>query len=227
MREPGIGTLNEKSLHAALKSWYARPGDVLEQPVDGFVIDIVRGDLLIEIQTGNFTAIRRKLAMLTREHRLRLVYPLAAQKWLLKIPPEEGSRTTRRKSPRRLGLEALFDELIHIPKLMADPNFSLEVLLIHEEEVQRFVGAQRWRRRSWVTVERRLLQVVDQQLYETPADLLALLPTNLPATFTTADLADAMRRPRRLAQQMAYCLRELDLICVVGKRDRSLLYSLS
>ena len=46
-RSSEIGTLNEKPLHAALKAWYAQPGDRLEVAVDGFVVDIVRGDLLI------------------------------------------------------------------------------------------------------------------------------------------------------------------------------------
>jgi hypothetical protein len=48
---PGIGQLNEKALHASLKQWYARPGDRFEVAVGGFVIDIVRAELLIEIQT--------------------------------------------------------------------------------------------------------------------------------------------------------------------------------
>ena len=51
-----IGLINEKPLHASLKQWYARPGDRFEVPVDGFVIDIVRDNLLIEIQTRNFAA---------------------------------------------------------------------------------------------------------------------------------------------------------------------------
>jgi hypothetical protein len=37
---------------ASLKKWYAQPGDRFEVPVDGFVIDIVRDDLLLDIQTG-------------------------------------------------------------------------------------------------------------------------------------------------------------------------------
>jgi hypothetical protein len=61
----GIGLLNEKPLHASLKQWYARPGDRFEVPVDGFVIDIVRGRLLIEIQTRNFASTRAKLIKLT------------------------------------------------------------------------------------------------------------------------------------------------------------------
>jgi hypothetical protein len=63
-RAAGIGVLNEKPLHAALKQWYAQPGDGLEVTVDGFVIDIVRGHQLIEIQTGHFAAIKKKLSTL-------------------------------------------------------------------------------------------------------------------------------------------------------------------
>ena len=63
-----IGTMQERSLHAALKSWYAAPGDRLEQLVDGFIVDICRGDLLIEIQTRNLASIKRKLAALTARH---------------------------------------------------------------------------------------------------------------------------------------------------------------
>ena len=54
----GIGLLNEKPLHASLKEWCAQPGDQFEVAVDGFVIDIVRDDLLLEIQTGNLASIK-------------------------------------------------------------------------------------------------------------------------------------------------------------------------
>ena len=37
-----IGTLAEKSLHAQLKQLYAAPGDLLEHPLDGYVVDIAR-----------------------------------------------------------------------------------------------------------------------------------------------------------------------------------------
>ena len=38
-----------KPLHASLKAWYAEAGDRFEVAVDGYVIDLVRDDLLIEI----------------------------------------------------------------------------------------------------------------------------------------------------------------------------------
>ena len=49
MIQPHIGVLQEKSLHASVKTWYAGPEDQLETKVDGYVIDIVRADdLLVE-----------------------------------------------------------------------------------------------------------------------------------------------------------------------------------
>src|SRR5690242_12785626 len=157
----GIGLLNEKPLHASLKQWYARPGDRLEVPVDGFVIDIVRDDLLIEIQTRNLAAINSKLCRLTRSYQVRLVYPVVQEKWIVR-----SASGVRRKSPKRGRLEDLFWELVSIPQLLSNPNFSLEVLMIREEEVRRYDGRRkRWRSKGWVIEGRRLVDVVDRRLF--------------------------------------------------------------
>lgn len=219
-----ISTLNEKPLHAALKQWYARPRDRFEAPVDGFLVDIVRGKLLVEIQTRGFAAIRRKLRALVVRHRVRLVYPVAAQKWIVRLTPDGKAELGRRRSPKRGTVEQVFEELVSLPDLPAHPHFSLEVLLIHEEEVRRKDGKRRWRRQGWATQERRFLQVVDRRMFRTPADLCALVPAEMAEPFTTADLADAIDRPRRLAQQMAYCLREMAALEVVGKQGNAILY---
>ena len=50
---PWIGTLRERPLHAALKRWYALPGDRAEHAVDGYVIDLVRDNVNI----GNVDAV--------------------------------------------------------------------------------------------------------------------------------------------------------------------------
>jgi hypothetical protein len=223
-----ISTFNEKSLHAALKAWYAQPFDRVEATVDGFVIDLVRGDLLIEIQTRSFASLKRKLSTLTTHHPVRLVYPIAQEKWIVKLDESLTRPLDRRRSPKRGVVEQLFAELVSFPKLIANPNFSLEILLIREEEKRRYVGPRQvWRRRGWATHERSLLEVVEQRRFTAPADLLALLPATLPNPFTTADLATALAQPRRLAQQMTFCLREVDLIKEIGKQGRAVLYQTS
>lgn len=219
-----IGLLNEKPLHASLKQWYARPGDRLEVPVDGFVIDIVRDDLLIEIQTRNFAAINSKLRKLTRSYQVRLVYPLVQEKWIVRPATNNRGIAVRRKSPKRGRLEDLFWELVSIPQLLSNPNFSLEVLMIREEEIRRYNGKRkRWRHRGWVIEGRRLVDVLDRRLFGTSADWLAFVPDGL-QSFTTKDLATVADTRRDLAQKMAYCLRQANMIELIGKQGRGNLY---
>ena len=220
-----IGTLNEKPLHAALKQWYALADDLTEVSVDGFTVDVVRGDLLIEIQTRNLSAIKRKLTALTERHPVRLVYPIAQDKWIVRLSKNGKTVLGRRKSPKRGTLELAFEELVSFPQLLAHPNFSLEVLLIQEEEARRYDGTRNWRRKGWVTHERRLLQVVDRRLFETPADMRALIPASLVEPFTTTQLAEAKDQPLWLAQKMVYCWREMGAIAIVGKHGRHVLYA--
>lgn len=220
-----INTFNEKPLHAALKAWYAQPGDQLEVPIDGFIIDIVRGELLVEIQTANFSALKRKLTQLLKTHRVRLVHPIAQEKWLVKQPAAGDGPITRRKSPKRGAAVDIFTELVSLPHLLPHPNFSLDVLLIQEEEVRSHQPGRAWRRRGWITEERRLVGIVSRHHFATPADLGELLPADLPEPFTTADLARTLSKPRRLAQQMAYCLRKMEVIAQVGKQGNAIRYT--
>ena len=221
----GIGLLNEKPLHASLKQWYARPGDRFEVPVDGFVIDLVRDDLLIEIQTGNFSAIKSKLNKLAHSHQVRLIYPIVQEKWIVRST-DNGRRSIRRKSPKRGRMEDLFWELVSIPQLLSNPNFSLEVLMIRQEEVRRYEKKRRWRRKGWTIEGRRLMDVLDQRLFWQSADWLRFLPDGLDS-FTTSDLASGTNTRRDLAQKMAYCLRESRMIELIGRRGRANLYRIS
>jgi hypothetical protein len=221
-----IGELNEQPLHAALKGWYARPQDQVEVAIDGgYVIDVVRDDLLIEIQTGNFSSIKSKLVTLVEHHPVRLVYPIASEKWLFKLPKGGWDGPRRRKSPKRGRVEEVFGELVSFPGLLRERNFSLEVVMIQEEEVRRYEGEKYWYKNGWVTVRRELLNVVEQHVFEGPDDFAVFLPPAIPSEFTTADLANLLAMPRWLAQKMAYCLREMGTISQIGKRGRALLYT--
>jgi hypothetical protein len=219
-----IGTLNENPLHAGLKEWYAEPDDRVEVGIDGYVVDIVRGDLLIEIQTGSLYPIRDKLRTLVKDHPVRLICPLAQDKYIVKLPKQEGGEVSRRKSPKHCRVVDLFDELVTMPDLLQNSNFGIEALLTKEEEVRRHEAGRAWRRRGWVIQERRLIEVVDRQLFEKPAEMVRLIPTDVAQPFTTADLAEAVDIRRRLAQKMAYCLRNMGAITQVGKDGNAYLY---
>ena len=220
-----IGVLNEKPLHAALKEWYAQPGDRFEVSIDGYVVDIVRGDVLIEIQTGNFASIKRKVHALAAKHTLRLVYPIARDKWILRLAGKGDEVLSRRRSPKRGALEQVFAQLVSFPWLIAHPGFSIEVLSVQEEEVRCYDGKRGWRRKGWVTRERRLLDVVGRKVLDGPKDLLGFIPPDLTEPWTTGDLSAAIGQPRWLSQKIVYCLREAGVARVVGKKKNAILYT--
>ena len=113
--------------------------------------------------------------------------------------------------------------MVSIPQLLSNSNFALEVLMIKEEEARRYEGKRHWRRGGWVIESRRLLEVLDQRLFEESADWLGLIPQGL-ESFTTRDLATAMDIRKVLAEKLAYCLREGKVIELIGKRSRANLY---
>ncbi len=221
---PRVGTLHEGPLHAALKAWYAEAGDRVEEPLQGFVIDIVRDGVLIEIQTSGFTSMRRKLIRLLETHAVRVVHPIAVDSQIVKVD-EDGVVVARRRSPKHGAFVDVFAELVSFPELIDHPGLCVDLLLITEEQIRRHDATKAWRRQGWVIEERRLIDVRERRLLCSSADLAALLPSRLASTFRTADLARELARPRRLAQQMAYCLLRTGAIEVVGKDGNARVYS--
>jgi hypothetical protein len=218
-----IGQLQEKSLHAALKAHYAGPGDSVETRVQGYVIDVVREDTLIEIQTRHFSALKLKLAYLLQSHPVLLVHPIARERWIVRVSAD-GEVVSRRKSPRRGTVDLLFRELIRFPEMIAHPKFSIEIVFTQEEEIWHNDGRGSWRRKRWSIADRRLVAVLETLRFKTPEDFRALLPDSLPQPFTTADLAAARACSRGLAQKMAFCLRQMQVLEIVGKQGNALLY---
>jgi hypothetical protein len=219
-----VGTLRERPLHASLKRWYSEPGDEVEVPVDRYVVDIVRGDRLIEIQTRGFSAMRTKLTrLLGLGYSVLIVHPIPIEKQIVKIDAA-GGELSRRRSPKRGRPVDVFAELTSFPHLVDHPGLDIEVVLTREEEIRRFDPTRNRRRRGWTTEERRLVEVLDVVPLGDPDALAALLPDGLVEPFTTADLAAAIGRPRRLAQQMAYCLRRADVITEVGRVRNAIEY---
>jgi hypothetical protein len=163
------------------------------------------------------------VTLLVKDHPLRLVYPIAQEKWIIKQHPEDGV-ITRRRSPKRGQPLEVFKELVSFPALLGHNNFSLEVLMIREEEVRYFDGKKGWRRGGWVTDERRLIDVIERYHFQTPREIWSLIPANLAEEFTTSDLAAVMQINKRFAQRVAYCLRAMDVIRQIGKRGHANLY---
>jgi hypothetical protein len=138
-----------------------------------------------------------------------------------------GEFVRRRKSPKKGKVTDLFYELVHAPSLIKDRNFSLEVLLIEEEEIRCSDGRGSWRRRGASVKDRKLLKVFDRIVFEDSRDFLEFLPEELDDRFTNKVLAQKLGISIQLAQKITYCLRKMGAISVAGKRRNQLLFQVS
>ncbi len=223
---PDIGVMREGPLHAAVKELLAEPGDRLEVAVGRFVIDLVRADgELVEVQTGGFGALGKKLDALLDEHRVRIVHPVAAERRIVRVD-EHGEVLAMRRSPKRATAVEVFDKLVAFPSLLSHPHLTIEVLLLREDHIRRPQPVTT-RRRTRDPGERRLVEVIDRIALRTPADVLAALPPLPPEPFSTRELAACLSCGTVLAQRTLYCLRAIGLVEPAGKRGRAPLHAMT
>jgi hypothetical protein len=215
--------MTEHSLHLQIKEAYSIPGDVFEIKLGNYIIDILRGELIIEVQTRNFSALKEKLQSLIKTNQVRLVYPLPEKKWITYIT-KDGVVVNKRASPKKGKIADLFRELVRIPNMLSEENFSLEVLLIDEEEVRCNDGKGSWRRKGASIIERRLIKINNQILFQNKYDYLKILPEQLNVPFTNKEFAKSAKIPVRAARQITYCLRKSGIIYVAEKKGHALYF---
>ena len=218
----------ETSLHQRMKRMYAEDDSCIEQRVGRYIIDVIRGEELIEVQFSSLSAINRKIDVLVKEHKVRVVKPLVMRKQLIRCSAKGEAVVSRRLSPKRGHVLDIFQELIYFTRVFPHKNLVLEVPLINIEEWTYPTPKTKRRRRrppkKYTVEDQRLVDVVDTLEFKTARDLMELIPGKLPREFDTADLAKALDQPRWIAQKVAYCLRHMNGITEAGKKGNAILY---
>ena len=176
----------------------------------------------MEIQTKGFGKLRPKLDRLLPEHRVLVVHPVAIERRVVRVDAE-GEVVSARRSPKRDGPHAIFDELVFLPQAITRKGLAFEVALTREDVVHGPPDGKKRRRRP--AGRRHLVEVVDHARFDSPRQLAALLPAELDEPFAVRDIATALRVPVLRAQRCAYVLRELGLLVPAGKRGRAPLYA--
>ena len=105
-------------------------------------MDILRENLIIEVQTKNFSALKEKLQILTTNQQVRLVYPLVERKWITYVT-KNNIVIDRRKSPRKGVLTEVSSVIsafdinisyaqIETTNMVATCNFIIDVSDLHQ-----------------------------------------------------------------------------------------------
>ena len=207
----GIGTLGERTLHAALKLYYEPDADLHEVGVGRYVADIKNTEGITEIQTRGFSSLAKKLDAFLPEGQVTVVYPLAAKKWIAMLDPETGTLGEKHKSPKKeTPLDALWELSFILPHI-GDVNLTVRLPMLEVLEFRRR-GGRRWRN-STTRLERLPLDLIDEAA--------------LPAVFTAADFAKAAKRNQKFTQKALKTLCALGTVERCGKVQHAYLYQRS
>ncbi len=220
----GIGMQKEKTLHAVLKNYEEPDEDHQEIPIGNYIADIYGPYGIVEIQTANFDKMREKLSAFLPEYRVRIVYPIPSQKWITWIDPDTGELKKRNKSPRKGTFYHAFRELYRIRPYLADPNLSIELLLIDMEEYRLQDGWSTDRKRGSHRYDRIPLKISDEMLLTQPRDYLQLVPYDLEEPFTAAQFAKKVGFKKKGFSTVLQILTEMGVTERVGKKGNAYLY---
>lgn len=220
----GIGTLGEKTMHAVLKHYFEPYTANHEVRVGGFVADIVGENGIIEIQTGNFNKLRKKLESFLDVSIVTVVYPIPSTKWIVWIDPSTGEITDKRKSPKKGTPYEVFPELYKIKSFITHENFRLCIVLIDTIEYRKLDGWSNDKKKGSSRYERIPIELVDEIYIENLSDYQKLIPDNIPENFTSKDYKNATKLSLRKAQVAMNVLKYTNAIKQKGKDGRSYLY---
>ena len=210
----GIGTQNEKTLHAALKKYYSSPDSVEEAKVGRFRADLLLPDGIVEIQTGSVGTLAEKLRRLPYDLPVTVVLPVMQKKTLFWIDSASGELSPGRRSPKKGCFTDLLPDLYYFSDFLKKPTFTLIFFLYDGEEYKitspkgsKGYGARR--------LERIPKEAVRAARFEgTREDYLLLLPEGLGSPFKAADFS---RKTRFRGRKLSLALKTLELSGAVKK----------
>lgn len=221
-----IGVLKEKTVHAILKNYYEPCEDYHEIPVEGLVADIYNNGEIIEIQTAHFDKLRDKLGRFLPYYDVTVVYPVAANKWLIYIDKDTGEIISKRKSPVHGTEYDIFPELYKIKSYLNNEHIHFKVVLMDVEEykiVNYKTNVKRGRRKS-SKYDRVPLRILEEVAIERVEDYVQFLPIELPENFTSKDMANCSGIHISVAQVVLNILTYTGTVERIGKKGRSILY---
>lgn len=223
----GIGTLGEKTLHAVLKSYFEPHDDNQEIKLGNYIADIAGENGVIEIQTQNFSALRKKLETFLEFCNVTVVFPIAQVKYLSWLDMGTGEKSRKRKSPKKGSIYDVLKELYKIKYTLDNPNMNLCLVMLEMEEIRYLNGWSKDKKKGSVRCDRIPTDLYDEIYLSSPRDYSIFLPENLPDEFTSSDFSVCAHIRQRTAQTALNILNYLQVISKTGKKGRSITYKLN
>lgn len=229
-REAGtsIGTYKEKRMHVTLKRFVEPDMSKHEIKVGPYVADILRGDEIVEIQTGSFYPMKEKIAyyLENTDYRVTVVKPLPYIKWCVWIDPSSGEMSKRKKSPLKTEAKHIMRDWLFLGDFLGNERLTIRFLLLETEEFRFLDGWSRDKKRGSSRYELMPLSLIDDDTYSVKDDYKKILPDTLGESFDAAEYGKAMK----IRSTFTYYA-GIKILCLVGllrkgeKKGRSYIYT--
>ena len=218
-----INTYNESSLHKTLKELFCPKNGETEEPVLGFICDIVcKNKTVIEIQTGKLISLRLKLEKLLPEYKIKIVYPISKNTQVCLLN-EDGSKRRIRKSPKHGNFFQVFREIIGLYHLASHPHLSLTIVYVESEVTKIDDKKGKSRFKNPRIIDRKLIKIIKTEKFKSLKQMSLTVLKKLPKEFTNKDLKAMGAGP--YAAYTSLFFKKAGLIKPIGKNERFILYS--
>lgn len=225
--QKGIGSLNEHTLHLALKNYIEPETSFHECECEGFVVDVKRGQNIFEIETRSFSNERKKLKKLLLNNTVTIVYPIAEKKWVIWVDEKSGEVSKRHKSPKKGRASDVCYELYKIKSFINNKNFRLKLVMAEIVEYKRLDGWGNGGKRGATRIERipeKIYRTID---FSSPKDYSKLAEVIPDGKFTAKELSSLNKIKPRYTWYLIDILMEAGIIERCGKEGRAYIYKKS
>ncbi len=225
----GIGTLNEKRMHIALKRFVCSDGSKYETDMGKRIVaDIKIDGEIYEIQTGSLYPLKAKLDYYIEntDCHITVVHPVPMRKFRVWIDPGSGEAAPR---ARVRGIKSAIGEaheLVYISEAIASGRVGVWFLFIEEEEYRFLDGKGKDRKKHSSRYERLPTELIDEAVFAERKDFLALIPEGLPESFTAEEFRAAAKLPRgKQAYKVIAALANIGILREAEKKGRAKAWS--
>lgn len=225
-----VGTQNEKTLHAALKNYYAPFSDNQEIRIGDYFADAVGEDGIFEIQTRQLYKLRDKLNAFLEFSCVTVVYPSACVLGTVYISDDSGEIVKETPPRKTRSLLKVFEELYSIRDFLNSDNLRIIIARLNIQKRVFFQGnvppdlASRSARKK-CRIEKIPLEFCEEIALENKPDYRRFLPEGLDGKFTKKEFAKAVGESA--SSLRLEVLRTVGAVERVGKQGNSFLYKRS
>ena len=220
----GIGTYQEKTVHAVVKNYMEPDKTKQEVKVESFVADICNEQGIIEIQTANFNTMRKKLAVFLEKYPVTIVYPISFRKNIIWIDPDTGEISQKRKSTKKGTPQMIFRELYKIRSFLTNSNLHISILMLHVEEYKLLDGWGKDKKNHASKYDRIPTALEEEILLKDVNAYVKLLPQGLEEEYTAKDFAKKSGITVSDAQKALLLLYEFGIVERIRKEKQSYIY---